>query len=95
MDGVDADDAMGEWRGGRWDSDTYHIDVQRVMTQVRQLLGFRELTLTQKKILHDLVEETVKTGSITWGAHQAQGWEVDKHGRPWTFDTTRLVHCTP
>ena len=61
------------------------------MGQVRQLLGFRELTLTQRQILRDLVDETVKAGSITWGAHQAQGWGVDKQGRPWTFDTTRLV----
>ena len=69
MDGVDTDDAAEEWSEGSWDSATYRIDAKRVMGQVRQLLGFRELTLTQRQILRDLVDETVKTGSITWGAH--------------------------
>ena len=85
------DDATAEWCDGEWGDELWDVDVHRVMAQVRRLLGFKTLTHRQKRILHELVEETIKTGSITWGATQAQQWGVDKHGRPWTFDDTRLV----
>jgi hypothetical protein len=94
QDDQDEYDAMAEWCEGEWGDEQRNMDVAAIMDQVRRLVGYEALVMRQKTILRQLVKDTVEQGSIAWGTNQARIWGVDRFGRRWTFDTTRLVSDT-
>ena len=83
------DDATADWCEVEWEDrprrkrDTH---IWAILQMVYKLVGYDGLSQRQKAIIALLVRDTIRLGSIAWGAAQAKAW-----GKNWKFDHVRLI----